>query len=109
MSVTFTRKTSGTYTASTGNFSGASSSTITGSAIQVRGREIRYKELGLSLSACPTLLFTPTSYPLYSHTTEFVLPGDTVVWNELTFTVKDVETVAPDGYVIVARIIVEAA
>ncbi len=106
MSVTFTRKTAGTYTASTGLFAGASSSTITGSAIQVRGNATRYRDLGLNISAMPTLLFTPTSYPLYANTTEFVQPGDTVTWNELVYTVKDVDPVAPDGYVIVARIIV---
>jgi hypothetical protein len=93
MAVTFTRNSSGTYTASTGTWSGASTSSVTGSAIQVRGKELRYRELGLSLA--------------HNHNTdEFVMPGDTVSWTGNTYVVKDVDPVAPDGYVIVARIIV---
>jgi hypothetical protein len=51
----------------------------------------------------PTLLTTPSAYPLRANTDEFVLPGDTVSWNNITYTVKDVDAVAP-----VARIIVAA-
>jgi hypothetical protein len=106
MAVTFTRNSSGTYTASTGTWSGASTSSVTGSAIQVRGKELRYRELGLSLAHNHTLLFTPSAYPLRANTDEFVMPGDTVSWTGNTYVVKDVDPVAPDGYVIVARIIV---
>lgn len=88
--------------------SAQSTSTITGSAIQVRGDSARYRDLGLVLSTMPTLLVTPSAYPLKANTDEFVLPGDTVEWNDQTLTVKDVDPVAPDGYVIVARIIVAA-
>lgn len=104
--VTFSRDTPGTFDGTTGLFSSPSTSTITGSAIQVRGNGARYRELGLVLSTMPTLLFTPSAYPLRANTDEFVLPGDTVSWNNIDYTVKDVDPVAPDGFVIVARIIV---
>jgi hypothetical protein len=106
--VTFTRVSPGTFDSTTGLFSGPATSTVTGSAIQVRGNAARYRELGLVLSTMPTLLTTPSAYPLRANTDEFVLPGDTVSWNNITYTVKDVDAVAPDGFVIVARIIVAA-
>jgi len=80
--------------------------TITGSAIQVKADPQRYQAQGLSVSTMPTLLFTPTSYNLKAYTDEFVAPGDTVPWNSETYTVRDVEPVAPDGVVIVARIVI---
>jgi hypothetical protein len=104
---TFTRKAS-TFSASDETFSSPVTSTITGNAIQVRGKADRYRELGLSLSTEPTLFFTPTTYPLAANGSEFVLPGDTVSWASKTYTVKDVDPIAPDGYVIAARIIVGA-
>jgi hypothetical protein len=81
-------------------------STITGNAIQVRGNPARYGALGLTQSTHPTLLFTPTSYNLKAFTTAFVQPGDVVAWNDEDYTVRDVDPVAPDGFVILARIIV---
>ena len=74
--------------------------TITGSAIQVKGIPARYTALGLVLTTMPTLLFTPTTY---GETPE---PGDTVSWVGKTYTVKDVDPVAPDGITIIARIII---
>jgi hypothetical protein len=106
--VTFTRHAAGTYDAAAGTWSGAGTTTITGSAIQVRGNVQRYAALGLVLSTMPTLLFTPTLYGLRAGTAEFVLPGDVVEWATRTYTVRDVDPVAPDGVVIVARIVVSA-
>ena len=80
--------------------------TIAGAAIQVRGDPQRYKALELIESAAPTLFFTPTDYELQAFTDEFVKPGDTCTWNGLTFTARDVTTIAPDGIVIAARIVV---
>jgi hypothetical protein len=85
-----------------------STSTITGSAIQVRPSASRYAAVGLSVAANPSLLFTPSAYPLRANTDEFVMPGDTVVWNTKTWTVRDVDTVSPDGFVVVARIAIGA-
>lgn len=80
--------------------------TISGEAIVVRGNPQRYRELGLLLSTMPTLLFTPNGYPLKAFTPEFVLPGDVTTLNGVVMTVKDVDPVAPDGFVIIARIVV---
>lgn len=80
--------------------------TITGNAIQVSGKPDTLRALSLIDSGAPTLLFTPTSYGLRAGTDDFVRAGDTVVWAGATYTVKDVAPVAPDGFVIVARVIV---
>lgn len=80
--------------------------TITGSAIQVAGDPRRYAADGLTLSTMPTLFFTPTTYALRAFTDEFVKPGDTVVWQSVQYVVRAVDPIAPDGFVIVARIIV---
>lgn len=104
--VTFTRTIPGTYNAATDSWVGASTSSITGNAIQVKGDPQRYEALGLTLSTMPTLLFAPTGYPLRAFTPEFVMPGDYVEWNGILATVKDVSTVSPDGTVVIARIIV---
>ncbi len=101
---TFTR-TAVTYD-ETLDSSTASTTSITGSAIQVRGRPETYRALSLIESQAPTLLFTPTDYDLHAGSSEFVKPGDTVSWAGQTFTVKDVNPVAPDGVVIVARIVI---
>lgn len=106
--ITFTRQSPGTLDPSTGTWTTPPATTITGSAIQVRGNPQRYAALELILSTMPTLLFTPTSYGLRAFTAEFVMPGDTVVWNGVTFTVRDIDPVAPDGFVIVARIVVSS-
>ena len=83
--------------------------TITGSAIQVRGDPQRYRALDLNLSTMPTLFFTPTDYELEANGPDFVMPGDTVPWPSSTspvYTVRDVSPIAPDGVVIAARIVI---
>jgi hypothetical protein len=84
------------------------STTIAGRALQVRGQPRRYEALGLRLDTMPTLLFEPTSLALRANTSAFVQPGDTVTWNSATLTVRDVDVVAPDGLVQLARIVVGA-
>lgn len=106
MATTFTRVTPGTYDPATNTTASPTTSTITGSAIQVRGNPQRYAALGLVLSTMPTLFFTPDTYPLAANGSAFVLPGDTVTWASQTYVVQDVEPIAPDGYVIAARIVV---
>lgn len=102
--VTFTRNGS-TYDGAT-DTSTPVVTMITGSAVQVRGNPERYRELSLVESLAPTLLFSPTDYNLRAGSTDFVREGDSVVWAEQTFVVKDVAPIAPDGFVIAARIIV---
>ena len=103
---TFSRTSPGVYDASTGTWSAPSTTTIGGSAVMVKGNPERYAALGLILTTMPTLVFTPTSYNLKAFSSDFVLPGDTVVWNSATYTVKDVDPIAPDGFVIAARIVI---
>ena len=98
---TFTR-TSHTTDPETGLHT-TSTSTIAGSAIQVRGDPQRYAALGLKLDTMPTLFFTPTTYG------DEPLPGDTVTWpvqNGDLYTVRDVSPIAPDGVLIAARIVI---
>lgn len=94
--VTFTRV-SQTYDAATDTMT-STSSTVTGSAMQVRPNYRRYKALGLALETVLTLFFVPTTYG------DVPLPGDTVVWGSTTYTVRDVETLAPDGVLLAARV-----
>lgn len=67
------------------------SATVLGYAVRVGGNPIRYRDLGLSLTEAPSLLVAPTTYgqapPL----------GATVSWGSLTYTVRDVAPVDPDG------------
>lgn len=106
MSMTFTR-TLQSAEAADGTFGAPVTTTITGDGILVAGDPQEYTDAGLIRTSSPTVLFTPTSYPLRAFTPEFVLPGDTTVINGVTFTVKAIlKVVAPDGYVIVSRIAV---
>lgn len=105
--VAFTR-TSRSYAPST-DTSLAGTSAIGGHAIEVRGDPDLYAALGLTLKHALTLLFAPTNYGLGSHTDAYVQPGDTVIWNGTTFAVKYVVApTAPDGKVIVGRIVCAA-
>lgn len=106
--ITFTRTNPGTYDGPTGTYTGAAVTTISGNAVKVRGDPQTYARLNLVLSQHPTLLFTPNEYEQLDFTDDFVKPGDTVQWNGVTFTVRDVNTIAPDGVVIAARIVVSA-
>ena len=83
--------------------------TVAGNAIQVRGNPQRYKELGLVLSTAPTLFFAPSDYNLAAFSTDFVQPGDTVVWQSKTYVVKEVDPIAPDGVIIAAARIIVAS
>lgn len=81
--------------------------TIDGIAMQFTGKPDTYRRLSLTESQAPMLFFTPTDYPLYAHTAEFVQVGDTVEWNGQTYTALDVDPFAPDGFVIFAYIVVQ--
>lgn len=104
--MTFTRVTQ-TYTPAT-DAATPVTTTITGDAIQTRGDWKQYKALNLVPYEMPNLFFTPTTYGLHAGTTEFVMPGDTVIWATKTWTVKGVRPIAPDGIVIAAHIIIGA-
>jgi hypothetical protein len=101
---TFTRR---SQSFDTDGNSTESVTTIEGEAIQISGKPATYARLGLSASQAPTLLFTPENYELRAWSNEFVLPGDEIEWAGSTFIARDVETLAPDGYVVLGWIVVE--
>lgn len=76
--------------------------TIAGYAIRDTGRPDRYARLALLPSRAPTLLFAASTYG------DAVALGDVVTWGGLTYTVRDIEPVAPDGTPIVASVVVGA-
>lgn len=98
MSVTFTRTTQAENLA-TGVLT-PTVTTISGNAIRVRGLPQTYRALGLIDSEAPTLLFDATTYG------DRPAPGDTVVWEGLTWVVRDVNPVAPDGVAIISRVVI---
>jgi hypothetical protein len=108
VATTITRTVPGTFDPETERWTSPSTTTIAGSAFQRRANVQRYAALGLSLATDIALFFTPSDYELRSHTDEFARPGDTVSWNGKTYTVRAVETVAPDGIVIAATLYVSA-
>ena len=103
--ITFTRTTQ-VYDGATG-FSAPVVTTITGSGIIISGDPQQFAALGLVQEQSAIIGFTPTSYPLAILTDNFVRPGDTTTINGVQMTVRKIpKLVAPDGYVIFARIAV---
>lgn len=96
--VTF-RKATRTHNPVTGH-STVVDTTVAGSAVRVAGRPKVYEALKLVESQAPTLLFVASTY------SEKPDVGMTVVWGSQTFTVKDVNPVAPDGSAIICRVVV---
>lgn len=80
--------------------------TISGDGVIVSSDPRQYAGMDLTESIPLTILFTPDDYPLLAITDEFVKEGDTTIINGRTLTVKRVFVTAPDGFVIVARILV---
>lgn len=108
MSMTFTRTVQGDEDTG-GNLGAPTITTIVGEGMLVAGDPQEYAAVGLAIISGPTVLFTPSDYLLQAFTSEFVLPGDKTTINSIEFTVsKILKVVAPDGYVIMARIALEA-
>jgi hypothetical protein len=98
--VTFTKNLPGTHAPTTGTFTTPTTSTVTGSAVRVRGDAQRYTELQLVEAEAPTLLFAPDTYG------DLPELESVVTWGGVDYTVRDINPVAPDGNAILARIIV---
>jgi len=98
--VTFTLSSPGTQSATTGQYSGATTTTVTGVAIECGKNPTLYQQLALVESDAPTLLFCPDTY------------GDapdlqsSVSWRGLTYVVRNVTQLAPDGTAILSRVVV---
>jgi hypothetical protein len=99
-SVTFTQATPGVYDETTDTFTGGATVTVAGSAVEVGGDPNVYAALELVQSEAPTLLFSSSTYG--------ALPalGASVTWGGAVYTVRSVDTVAPDGVAILATIVV---
>ena len=99
--ITFTHSTPGTYDAETDTWSVPVTTSITGEAMKVRGNPDTYKALSLIESEAPTLLWAPSTYgdpaPDLGYTCE---------WANVSYTVRSVDALAPDGVVITARIVI---
>lgn len=100
-SVTFTQQTPGVYDAATDTFTGAATTTVTGSAIEVPGNPDVYAALELIKLETRTLLFAAS---IYGNGRPAL--GMFVTWNGATFTVRSVDAVAPDGKPIISTIVV---
>ena len=101
--VTFAHVVPGAYDPETETWGAPTTTTVTGAAIRVRGVPETYRAPTLIESQAPTLLFTPTTYG------ELPALGDTVTWPPVggtTYTVRDINPIAPDGVAIMARIVV---
>lgn len=98
--VTFTPAGGGTFTPGTGVLAVSTATAIGGYAIRAKGNPQTYRELGLSEAENPTLFFVPSIYG------DRPVLAARVVFGGLTYAVKSIAPVAPDGTLIAARVIV---
>ena len=98
--MTFSHVSPGTYSPSDGTYATPSTTTVTGSAVQVAGDPDTYDRLKLIRSIAPSLFFTPTTLG------SLPAPGDTAVWGSDNYVVKDVSPLAPDGVAIAATVVI---
>lgn len=85
------------YDPATDTWSGGSSSAVTGKAIQTTGDPDRFAALNLVLTNPVTLLVAASGLAVTP------APGMTFTWAGINYTVKDVETTAPDGVAILYK------
>ena len=95
--VTITRDTSD-YNAATDSTVPSSTTSAT-SAVQRKSDWRKVQALGLTLSKTVTLLVAASGMAFDPQM------GDTLTWNGVTYAVKDVQTLAPDGTAIVHTVI----
>lgn len=98
--VTFTKVAPGTYDGTTDTWSNPTNASVSGYAIRVRGNPDTYEKLNLIEALSNTLLFTPSTYG------QVPALGSEVVWDGVTYTVRDVNQLAPDGKAILSRVVV---
>lgn len=98
--VTFSLANPGTHTPSTGTFSGAATSTVTGYAVRSRGDPKVYEALKLTPREAPTLFFVPSTYG------QLPAMNAKVPFESVTYTVRSIDPIAPDGTAIAARVVV---
>lgn len=100
VAVTFTKIVPGTYDAATDTWTDEDDLSVAGAAIRVRGDPERYEGLGLEVDKAATLLFAATTYGTAPSL------GATVSFGGVTYTVRHIDPVSPDGTPIIARVTV---
>lgn len=83
--------TGGTYDWQTDSFTGPGSVDATGKAVQIEGDADRFAALNLKLINPVTLMIAAHGLAVTP------VPGMPIVWAGKSYTLKDVDTVAPDG------------
>lgn len=99
--VTFTLITPGTENIATGARGATATTAVSGYAARTKGKPLTYQRLALIESESPTLEFVPSVYgqqPALNSTVQF---------GGKSYTVADVDPVAPDGVTILARVVVD--
>ena len=89
----------GTYNPTADSWSGAGNTDAIGRAVQVDGDPDRFAALNLVLSNPVTLLIAARGLSVTPR------PGMSMTWANVTYTIKDVETVGPDGTPILYAVI----
>lgn len=97
--VTFTLTDPGTHDSTTDTWSGATTSTVTGTMERVRGDPERYKVLELVESEAPTFEFTPDTLG------EVPALNSVTTFGDVKYVVRDVTPNAPSGTAFSARLI----
>ncbi len=91
--------TSAVYDGATDTWSGSPSSDATGRAVQIDSDPDRFRALGLTLANSVTLLIAALNLSVTPR------PGMYITWAGITYSIKDVEAVAPDGVPIMYTVI----
>lgn len=95
---------SGAYNPLTDTWSGGPTATaVTGAAVEVPGDPDRFAALGLVLANPVVLLVAATGLEITP------APGMAFTWGGVTYTIKNVEKVAPDGVTVVLWTLIGSA
>ena len=90
----------GAFTPGTGVIGASAVSAVSGYAISSKNNPLTYARLSLSEAEAQTLFFVPSTYGAAPAL------ASTVSWGGVTYAVKDVATVAPNGTAIAARVVI---
>jgi hypothetical protein len=96
----FTFEDPGTLDEATGLYTSASTTTVSGKAIQTRGNPKTYERLSLKQSEAPSLFWVPDTLG------QLPLPDYRITWGGRALVARDIDPIAPNGTAIAARIVV---
>lgn len=98
--VAFTLAGQGTYDSTTDTTAAGDDLVVTGYAVEKKGALLTYEKLSLIAADARTLFFVGSNYG------DLPPRGATVPWGGISYTVKYVEPVAPDGTAIGATVVI---